>query len=271
MRKSKAKASSRTKPTTKNTNPIDNVFAQFLQMLPENKDFLFQAFDMFPFPMEVFAPDGMSVFLNQAFRKLDNITDPSQVIGKYNLLTDPVCNDHMNMRDGIQRAFRGETYVWHDINTPIWDMVERGAVEEQIYEKAFADFYLFPIMDGKKVIFVVFVFIVRNLYFGRPDVAKAKEYIDSHWQGEYDAEAVAKFVNMSLTQLYRVFKEHTGITPGDYYKKIKVERIKEKLVDKNLSVKEAFAACGEDSRGWLSKVFKEITGLSPKQYREKLP
>ena len=61
------------------------------------------------------------------------------------------------------------------------------------------------------------------------------------------------------------------MTPGDYHKKVKVDHIKEKLEDKNLSVKEAFAACGEDSRGWLSKVFKEITGLSPKQYREKLP
>jgi len=250
-------------------NPV-NVFAQFLQALPDNKEFLFQAFDMFPFPMEVFAPDGTSVFINKAVIKLENITDPYQVVGKYNLLTDPVCNDELGMRDGIQRAFRGETYVCYDISTPIWDLVERDAVEEQQYDKAFADFYLYPIMKDEKVLFVVFVFIVKKLYYGRPDLARAKEYMDTHWQGEYNAEEVARHVTMSVSQLYRVFKQHTGMTPGDYHNKIKVEHIKEKLADKNLTIKEAFAACNENSRGWMARVFKEITGLSPKEYHNSL-
>jgi len=80
----------------------------------------------------------------------------------------------------------------------------------------------------------------------------------------------AKAVNMSVAQLYSIFKRHTGITPGEYHKKIKIDHIKEKLADKTLSIKEAFAACGEDSQGWMLRVFKEITGMSPKQYRESL-
>ena len=46
--------------------------------------------------------------------------------------------------------------------------------------------------------------------------------------------------------------------------------IKEKLADKSLSIKEAFAACGEDSRGWTLRVFKDITGLTPTQFRKEL-
>jgi len=274
MKKSKDKAAVKAKAPVKtetnDANPVNDIFAQFLQMIPDNKEFLFQAFDMFPFPMEVFAPDGMSVFLNKAAIKLDHITDPYQVIGKYNLLTDPVCNDEMGLRDGIQRAFRGESHVWYDIITPIWDLVKRDAVEEQPYEKVFADWYLFPVMKDKKVVFVVFVFVVKHLYLGRSDVAMAKEYIDTNWQKEYDAEAVARHVNMGVTHLYKLFKEHTGMTPGDYHKKVKVERIKEKLADKNLAIKEAFAACGENSRGWMSKVFKKTTGMSPLAYRDSL-
>jgi YesN/AraC family two-component response regulator len=49
-----------------------------------------------------------------------------------------------------------------------------------------------------------------------------------------------------------------------------VERIKEKLADKSLSIKEAFAACGEDSQGWMAKVFKEITGINPSDWRQKV-
>jgi methylphosphotriester-DNA--protein-cysteine methyltransferase len=59
------------------------------------------------------------------------------------------------------------------------------------------------------------------------------------------------------------------MTPGEYHKKVLVEHIKEKLSDKNLSIKEAFAACGEDSQGWIAKkLFKDIAGITPKQFRE---
>ena len=132
------------------------------------------------------------------------------------------------------------------------------------------DLLFYPIWKNDKLHFVVCVFIIRNMYFGRPDVAKAKEYIDSHWHGEYDKEAVANAVNMSVSQLYSLFKQHIGMPPGEYHRKVTVDHIKEKLADKNLSIKEAFAFCGEDSQGWAVKMFKEVTGISPKQFREEL-
>jgi AraC family transcriptional regulator len=126
-------------------------------------------------------------------------------------------------------------------------------------------------MKDDKLYFVVCVFVVRNMYLGRPDVVRARDYIDQNCQGEYNAEAVAQAAHMSVPQLYNLFKHHIGITPGDYHKIRKIEKIKEKLADRNLSIKEAFAACGEDSRGWVLRVFKDITGMTPKQYRESLP
>ena len=53
-------------------------------------------------------------------------------------------------------------------------------------------------------------------------------------------------------------------------KKVKGEHIKEKLADASLSIKEAFAACGEDSQGRFAKTFKDIAGLSPLHYREQM-
>jgi len=69
------------------------------------------------------------------------------------------------------------------------------------------------------------------------------------------------------TQLYKIFKEYTGMTPGDFHKKCKVEHIKEKLMDNSLTIKQAFSACGEDSQGRIARVFKTITGLSPAEFR----
>jgi AraC-like DNA-binding protein len=246
---------------------INPAFVQSFQGLLECKELMFQLLEMFPIPIEIFDADGFTLFFNKAGRELNNITDASLIIGKYNLLNDPVCNDQLGMREEIQKAFKGETVVVHDVNAPIDDLVKRGVVAEKPFEKSSMDFHLYPVMDSGKLAFVVFVCVVKKLYFGRPDVAKAREYIDSRWKDEYKAKELAKAVSMGVTQLYAIFKEHTGMTPGEYHKKIRVEHIKEKLLDKNLSIKEAFTACGGDSRGRLAKVFKEITGYSPSAWR----
>jgi len=111
------------------------------------------------------------------------------------------------------------------------------------------------------------MFVPKRIYQGLPQVAKAKEYIDNHWREEFDDDSVAKAVNISSRSLYRLFKQHIDMTPKDYYYKVKLGHLKEKLQDKTLSVAEAFSACGEDSRGRFAKTFKEMTGVTPTEYR----
>jgi AraC-like DNA-binding protein len=249
-----------------------NSLIEYFQMGKENDEPVFQILDMFPIPIEVFSPDGTAVYANRAGAELNNIRDLSLVIGKYNLLKDPVCMDKLGYRNDFQKAFNGEMMIVKGFPAPIDDLVERSVVKknEKPFEKATMDLYFYPIWKDDKLYLVVCVFVVRNLYLGRPDVARARDYIDKNWQGEFDSKVLAKSVHMSVPQLYSLFKQHIGMPPGDYHKKCKIEHIKEKLADKNLSIKEAFIACGEDSRGRIARVFKEITGMSPKQYRESI-
>ena len=249
---------------------MNNAFVKFLQTVPADKDFLFRFLDVFPLPVEVFAPDGTSLFLNRTGLEMNNISDPGLVVGKYNLLNDPVCNDQMGMRKSIQKAFGGEAVVCSDVVVPIQDLVDRGIIGEKPFEKSFADFYLYPVKHEGTLVFVVFFYVVKKMYYGRPDLAKAKEYIDSNWLEKFDPKAVAKHVNMSVNQLYSIFRKHTGVTPGDYYRSCKVEHIKQALADKNVSIKEAFAACGADNQGAFGKIFKKLCGMSPIEYRNTL-
>ena len=279
MQKDSVKKPQKSKPLNKTTNPVNDFFGKSFQMLIENKELMFQFVDMLPAQIEIFTPDGIAIFCNRATLEFNHITDAGLIVGKYNVLKDPILNDQMGLRDVIHGAFRGET-VNGTYSPPVQDLVNRGIVEEKPFESAVLDFYFFPIWDPpsgledevpsrvtRKLDFVISVCIVKNLYQGRPDVVRAKEYLDTHWEGEYVPEDIAKSMNMSVSHLYKIFKEHTGMTPGDYRKKVKVEHIKEKLADKNLSVKEAFAACGEDSQGWILRVFKKMTGLTPAQWR----
>ena len=243
--------------------------AESFKGLLHNPVLVFQFIDQFPIPIEVFNADGIMVFLNRAMLKLNNVPDEHRNLDSYNVLRDPVM-EQMGLSDGIQRAFRGEYVAIHDVNPPIQDLKDRGLIAEKPFEKASMDFHLYPIIDGNKVAFVISVFVVKALYHERPDLARAKVYIDSHWQEKFDAETIAKSVNMSVKQLYYLFHKHLGTTPGDYYRNKKVEYLKEKLKDTNLSVKEAFTACGADSRGVYAKIFKNLTGLSPTHYRKAL-
>ena len=229
----------------------------------------FQPFDLFPFPVEIFAPDGTVVFFNRSGLELNGIKDPELLIGKYNLLHDPVCNDRLGLRETIIRAFHGETVFVPDFRPPIQDLVDRGIIKQKPYESAVMEVYLSPVKDKDNLVFVVGVFIVKSIFRGKPEVARTKEYIHHHWQGKFESEAMAKYMGMGVSNLYKHFKEETGMTPGEYHKKIKIEHIKEKLRDKNLTVKKAFEACGENSNGWVAKkLFKELAGMSPKEWRE---
>jgi AraC-like DNA-binding protein len=238
------------------------------QTLIGNKELSFQFYDMFPFPVEIFHADGTTAFINRAFMDWNAMTDANLLVGIYNLINDPVCNDELNGREYIQRAFRGETVFWPDFPVPIKDLVRRSVIDEMPYETACTDLFFYPIWDGDKLAFVVCVFIIKRMYQGKPDVAAAKEYMDNHWREDYDQDALAKALSLSVKQLGRIFKSQTGMTLHDYHKKIKIDKIKEKLLDPNLNVTQAFAECGEDSNGAYYRLFKETVNMTPSEYRD---
>ena len=251
---------------------MNETFVQSIQGLLINGELVVQLLDMFPVPVVLYEPDGTMVFINQAFLKLNKIPDLNLVVGKYNVLHDPIVNGRRDFQECFRRAFRGEAVCAADFPAALsFEMpVDRETAAGKTFQTAFGDMFLSPLWNGEKIAYILCVFVVKRIYQGRSDAVYAREYIDSHWQDEYDPRTVAKSVNMSVTPFYQLFKQHIGMPPGVYHKKVRVEHIKEKLAEKNMTIKEAFAACGEDSRGRIARVFKEVTGMSPTKYVESL-
>ncbi|KUG03357.1 transcriptional regulator, arac family [hydrocarbon metagenome] len=254
--------------------PIDDkkaLIERSFQLAFDNDSLLFQIVDLFPMPIEIFAPDGTTVFVNRAFLEEYNISGPDQIVGKYNLLKDPVVNDELGLREYLLRAFEGETLSASDVKVPFKDMSSRYNTRNEDFdvEALYKDINSFPIWDGNNnIAYIVNVFVTTRMYQGRSDIAKAKEYIETHWLEEFDMDKVAQLVNLSRYHFSRLFKKHTSMTPFSYYQEIKIKKLKEALCDKNLSITEAFAACGEDYKGNYLKIFKEKTGMTPSQYRK---
>ena len=103
----------------------------------------FQSYNFLPFPIEVFAASGEAVFINSALMKLNGITDVNTIVGKYNLLNDPLCNRLKRHREAIKRAFSGKKVSVKDFPLP-----------EQGLEKTDAHFTP-VIIEGKVKIVVV--------------------------------------------------------------------------------------------------------------------
>ena len=244
-----------------------NNLSETYKSLITTPELICQIFDMLPAPIEIFAPDGTSIYINRACMEMCGITEASLITGKYNLRTDPVCLEICG-QEFIDRVFMGETCSFPDFPFPIQDLVDRGVILEKPWEAATMDLLMLPVWDKDKFVCVICFFTVKNMYRGRADIVKAQEYIRRYWLEEFDLDKIAQVANLSRRHFQRIFKEVTGIAPIDYYQNIKIEKLQEKLLDNSLSIEQSFSACGVDYRGKYSHYFKEKVGMTPSKYRK---
>lgn len=247
----------------------DEIVAAFQKSF-ENKAMFFQFMDNFPYTIEIFAPDGTSVYVNRKGCEEMNVADPNQVVGHYNLVNDPVCNDVLGMRDDLTRAFKGETIIIKDARVPYEDTGARYDKKDENFDQAlYMDISSFPLRsENGELAYVVMIFQTKLSYKGKSEIIKAQQFINEHWRDNYDIKTIAKAAGLSTSRFTELFKKHTNETPFDYYKRTKIQKIKEKLLDPNLNVEEAFDACGVAYDGHYARVFQEIVGMTPKKYIE---
>ncbi|NYB73433.1 helix-turn-helix transcriptional regulator [Sedimentibacter hydroxybenzoicus DSM 7310] len=253
-----------------NQSRLSDSFQSFFNS--DKEGLLAKAIEFFPYLIHVFAPDGTAVFVNEAVLQQYGITRAlleNTIIGKYNILKDPTISAAIPC-SLLQQAFQGETVYCPDIKVPLDTLAERYGVQDYDMEAMYQDITMFSIFNNAgKVAYIVSIQIIRRIYRGKEEIERAKEYIETHWMDAFDVKETAKAAGLSRTHFSRLFKKHTGMTPHDYYISFKIGRLKDKLSDSNLSISQAFAACGLDYNGYFAKVFKERTGLSPSQYRNK--
>lgn len=251
----------------------DNQIMASFQAVFGNEEMLFKVAELFPVPIQIFTPDGNTIFASRAVLEMWNISDVSQIVGKYNLLKDPVVNERLGLSDYVRRVFRGEIVRVPDVKVPLEDFSKWYQARNNDYaiKSMYVDILNFPIFDDHHAItHIVSVFITNRIYTGQSDIAKAKEYIETHWMDEFDMEKIAQAASMSRYHFARVFKKHTGMTPYSYYQDIKVRGLKDALRDTNLSITQAFAACGVEYSGSFARVFRDKVGMTPTQYRKSL-
>lgn len=210
----------------------------FISQSTEDMHEMFSVLELFPVPVEVFSPDGLSLFVNQAFADFFQIHS-EKIIGKLNILYDPYVNCELGLSDYIRRVFTGEILSIHDLKVPFREIGTRYGSNQIKRQESdlYQDIISFPLRgEDNSINYIVTVFMTKRVCGMRLDIMKAKQYIDEHWNDDFDLDRIAGIAGISRHHLARLFKKMIGVTPYSYYKEIKIEKIKEALDDISLSI-----------------------------------
>ncbi|MGB9809558.1 MAG: helix-turn-helix transcriptional regulator, partial [Caldanaerobacter sp.] len=95
-------------------------------------------------------------------------------------------------------------------------------------------------------------------------------YIHKNYNKEISLESVAKEVYVTPAYLSILFKKEMNINFVNYLHKVRVEKAKELLSNRNLKTYQVASMVGFSDEKYFSQIFKKYTGLTPSQYRDSL-
>ena len=104
-----------------------------------------------------------------------------------------------------------------------------------------------------------------------PMISRAKVFIMEHQHEEMSLRQVAGSVNTSAFYFCKMFKKATGLTFTDYLARVRVEKVKNLLLNPHKRISEAAYEAGFQSLSQFNRVFRKVAGEAPTVWRDKLP
>jgi transcriptional regulator GlxA family with amidase domain len=86
---------------------------------------------------------------------------------------------------------------------------------------------------------------------------------------DLSVEALARRVNMSPRNFFRVFVREVGMTPGRFVERVRVEAARRLLEETSRGVPDVATASGFGSQEAMRLAFRRALGVSPKGYRSR--
>ena len=112
--------------------------------------------------------------------------------------------------------------------------------------------------------------IVREEKAESPQIARARNFIIEHQDDDLCLGEVAKAVNMSAFYFCKVFKQATGLTFTEYLARVRVEKVKNLLLNPHKRISEAAYEAGFQSLSQFNRVFRRLAGEAPTVFRTRL-
>jgi AraC-like DNA-binding protein/ligand-binding sensor protein len=109
--------------------------------------------------------------------------------------------------------------------------------------------------------------MVRESGVELPAVVRARQFIATNLTEPLSLGQVARAVGMSSFYFCKIFKKTTGLTFTNYVARLRVEKVKQLLLQPHARVSEAAFEAGFQSLSQFNRVFRQVTGTAPSDYR----
>ncbi len=99
-------------------------------------------------------------------------------------------------------------------------------------------------------------------------IRRSLQYIREHFTQAIPVEELIRLSGLSPSSFHRRFRRETGLTPGAYITKLRVDQAKNLLSFTQTPIGEIGACCGYPDHVYFSRVFHHHTGMTPLAYRK---
>ncbi|QIL40516.1 AraC family transcriptional regulator [Pedobacter sp. HDW13] len=93
-------------------------------------------------------------------------------------------------------------------------------------------------------------------------------YMKANLHKRLCVDEIAETFRYSPSHYSVLFKQKTGLSPIEYFIRIKIKHASELLTTSNLIVKEIAGEVGYDDPFYFTRIFKKVTGKTPREYKE---
>ena len=106
-----------------------------------------------------------------------------------------------------------------------------------------------------------------NAPLSQAQIRRISDYMQSHISGDFQVAELAASIGLSRTIFFERFLHTTKHTPNQYLQILRVNKAKQLLRDRKLSLADIAFACGYADQSHFARFFKRFVGASPGKYR----
>ncbi|MFE0099757.1 GlxA family transcriptional regulator [Streptomyces sp. NPDC059009] len=103
----------------------------------------------------------------------------------------------------------------------------------------------------------------------REPLREVQQWITEHPGDDLSVETLAARARLSPRHFARAFQAETGMTPGKYVERVRVEHARRLLEDSHDGVEEISRACGYGTPEAMRRAFLKTLGAAPAEYRRR--
>lgn len=100
-----------------------------------------------------------------------------------------------------------------------------------------------------------------------PQISCAIQIMEENLADPISTREISKKVGLSVRQLERLFTKHLGVSPGRYFKKIRINKAHALVTETNMALIDIALATGFSSASSLTSAYRSVFGKSPSMAR----